>query len=397
IKLTEGAEPDSRWLFSYDLVKMEDADKEIANKSPSGMTFKGGIYKLRPTDVRISLNPDAPYVVDNLEGKPVLRAGGAVIADVEFGPIPPHYGKFTADGTPYPAVARIATDSLFVTLFRFCQFWGQNEECKFCDINENARQLKKTKSSTFAGPVKNVEHVAEVLDYLFHVPLPPEWRPRFYTLSGGAILNTLHGLKEDDFYMSYVEAVKERIGNRWPLKLQTGPKDKATFKRYKAAGVDVHDANMEVWDKRLFEWICPGKAKKVGWEEWVKKTVDSVDVFGEGNVTPNLVCGVEMAEPYGFKDVDEAVKSTSEGLEFYMSHGVMPRMNHWCREGGSALAGSKTPPLDFYLKIHRARFEIWSKYRLPAVQRVQVGPGRGGVGFSRYSQSSVEDMGPVYP
>ncbi|MDP2954721.1 MAG: hypothetical protein Q8O76_15565, partial [Chloroflexota bacterium] len=127
LKLTEGSEPDSRWLFSYDLVKMEDTDKEVTGHAPSGMTFKGGLYKLRPTDVRISLSTDTPYVVDAVEGKAVLRAGGAVIADVEFGSPPPHYGKFTADGTPYPAVvAWVGPHSLFVTLFRFCQFWGKS-------------------------------------------------------------------------------------------------------------------------------------------------------------------------------------------------------------------------------------------------------------------------------
>ena len=73
-------------------------------------------------------------------------------------------------------------------------------------------------------------------------------------------------------------------------------------------------SNFEVWGKELFKAVCPGKNKLVGWDEWVKRVVKSVDVFGEGNVNPNFVAGVEMAKPFGFTDVDAAVKSTSEGL-----------------------------------------------------------------------------------
>jgi hypothetical protein len=46
--------------------------------------------------------------------------------------------------------------------------------------------------------------------------------------------------------------------------------------------------------------------------------VDAVDVFGETNVRPNFVSGVEMAKPHGFATVQEAVQSTSDGFDFMM-------------------------------------------------------------------------------
>lgn len=113
-----------------------------------------------------------------------------------------------------------------------------------------------------------------------------------------------------------------------------------------------------------------------------------MDVFGEGNVCPNLVAGVEMSQPHGFKDVDEAVKSTGEGLEFLMSHGVVPRLNHWCVEPGSSLGGSDPAPLDYYIRIMQAYRETWQKYNLP--------PGRGmgpvGIGRSFVSHGSYMDI-----
>jgi hypothetical protein len=105
--------------------------------------------------------------------------------------------------------------------------------------------------------------------------------------------------------------------------------------------------------------------------------LDEVDVFGEGNVTPCFVEGVEMCQPWGFKTVDEAVKSTAEGWDFLMSHGVIPRPNLWVVSSKSALKGNTPPPLEFYVRMDLAWYELWHKYTLPPVRRFNLmGPGR---------------------
>ena len=159
--------------------------------------------------------------------------------------------------------------------------------------------------------------------------------------------------------------------------LQTGPKDKKVYKRYKAAGVTAIHAQLEVWDKDLFKVICPGKARMIGWDAWVKKILDAVDVFGEGNVTPGLVAGVEMCQPYGFKDVDQAIKSTAEGFEFLMSHGVSVRYNCWNISPWSALASNQPPPLEYFVRLDKAWCESLNTFNLPPPTGFgQMGPGR---------------------
>ena len=99
----------------------------------------------------------------------------------------------------------------------------------------------------------------------------------------------------------------------------------------KAAGVDNIHFNMEVWERRLFEWINPGKAERIGWDHWVRWMCDAVEVFGTG-VQPSFVSGVEMARPHGFQSVAEAVKSSNAGFEYLMSRGILPRPQQWRRE-----------------------------------------------------------------
>jgi len=118
--------------------------------------------------------------------------------------------------------------------------------------------------------------------------------------------------------------------------------------------------------------------------------VDSVDIFGEGNVCPNLVPGVEMAQPYGFKDIASALKSTTEGLEYLMSRGVVVRLNQWNISPLSALAGNPAIPLEYFIRLDQAWCEIWTKYNLPLPRSLgQIGPGA-----ANWFNSAMLDMDP---
>ncbi len=383
LEATSGSLVKSYRLFSYDLVSMQDMSRQEHRKVPEWFTICRGPYQLRPVAIQTTLSPDSPYVVDVIDGKLWLRADGRPVAEVSY-PRPCNYASKTfEDGTAYRDV--IAYGS-FVTAFRSCQLWGIKQECKFCDINENARQMKAAKSYTVTAPVKEVAKVAEVAREIesdawaqagHSVTLP-------FIITGGTITDRLNGKTEEEFYLEYVEALKWG-GSRRKITLQTAAKEKETLKRYRACGVDVYQPNIEVWDKALFEWICPGKAQRVGYDNWIRRTVDSVDVFGEANVSPNLVCGVEMARPYGFKTMKEAVDSTTEGMEFLMSHGVCPRFNHWRREPRAYLAreyDQPAIPLEFYIQLARNRYELWKKYSLPLPDQLGAHPEKRVMGVS---------------
>ena len=112
--------------------------------------------------------------------------------------------------------------------------------------------------------------------------------------------------------------------------------------------------------------------------------------MGEGNVTPNMVSGVEMAQPWGFDRVDDAVKSAQEGFEYLMSHGVIPHLDTWCIEPGSPLEGHPPVPLDFFIRADIAWYETWRKYNLPPF--AGYGP-MGGPGIAVYGNTASVDMG----
>lgn len=375
-------------LFTFDRVSHEEVPSKAFVRIPDQIRFTGGIYGLRgivkTSEVRI--NPNSNYVIDIIdeELKLCVKERGQHIPIAEVlnpHPVPKYMSKRFEDGTSYAAVVDAQPGKSFsrIVPFRMCQFWGYKEECKFCDINNAARaQTKMGRRPKGRSWVEKVDQVVEACQEIYlREKWSPSLRPRSIMITGGTILRKLDGLSEDDFYLRYVEAIKEAIGSRWPICLQTSPKPRKTAERYKEAGVDAHETNLEVWDERLFNIICPGKAKYFGREKWIKLMLDEVDVFGEGNVSPCFVAGVEMCQPWGFKTVDEAVKSTAEGYEFLMAHGVIPRPSLWVISAGSALKDNISPPLEYYVRSYWIWYELWKQYGLPPVRRFNLmGPGR---------------------
>ena len=106
---------------------------------------------------------------------------------------------------------------------------------------------------------------------------------------------------------------------------------------------------------------------------------------------PNFVAGIEMSKPYGFATVDEAIRSTSEGLEFFMSQGVTPRFTTWCPEPLSDLGSQDPAPFDYHLRLLQVYRDTLLKHHLAP----PPGYGSPGAGNAVFSVSSFMDALPA--
>lgn len=357
-------------------------------RAPESLTIRSGLYGLRPTQVHVRLSPNSPYLVDKVDGKLTLRADGAPLAEVAYPPVPKYRSKSFEDGTSYADVVFMYFGHQLhvasVTCLRQCQYFQKGLACKFCDFGNVARQMKDMGITSVL--TKKVDQVAQVMETIFREETGPT-TPISYCLTGGTITDDVSGLDDTAFYLQYLTAIKERIGNRWPGILMIEAKPKEDIRRFAETGPVSFMANLEVWDKHLFAEICPGKEERVGWAEWNRRLLDAVDVLGQGNVLSNLVAGVEMAQSDGFTDVPSAVKSTSEGIDYLMSHGVLPTLCNWIAEPGSALGKQDgLVPLEYFIRVDQAWYETWKKYWLPppSVVAGPIGPGRSTYGVSAF-------------
>jgi len=375
------------FIFSFDMVPISGLAQEENVKAPEEVRLAGGPYNFLPVVVSVRLNPKSPYRVERKENSLVLKMAGDAITGVELQKTPEYYGGTLSNGRPVAEIAPTIEWGylLYLTVFRLCQYPAAGQGCLYCDINENYRQQKN--AGRPYTPVKSVEEVMEALERVAAV----DGDSKAYTVTGGSITGTLEGKSEIDFYIRYPEAIERRWPGRWISKaaVQALPKD--DVKRLKDAGVQIYHPNFEIWDARLFEAYCPGKARRVGRDEWIRRILDAVDVFGAENVIPNFVAGVEMASPIGFDTIDAAIASTTEGLEFFMSRGVSPRFTTWCPEPLSELGKDlsfRQTPLEYYIRLLRVYRDTRAKYKHPAPR----GYGEPGLGRAVFSVSSFMDI-----
>jgi hypothetical protein len=368
-------QPKSYFIFSFDMVPQKMLDETEKWHAPEEVALSGGPYDLRRTVVSTRLNPASPYRVAPHDGALWLHVDDQPIAEVALRDLPPYYREKLPDGRP---IAEIAPNIewgylLYLTVFRVCQYFGAKEECQFCDINNNYRQQIQE-----GRPYTGVKAVDDVLAAL-EVVAATDDTSRAYTLTGGSVTSTLHGKNEVEFYSQYVEAIESHFPGRWISKVVTQAWPVADVKRLKAAGAQIYHPNYEVWDPNLFAVICPGKTRYIGRDAWIKRIVDAGEVFSPSHVIPNFVAGVEMARPYGYIEVEDAIRSTAEGLAYFMSKGITPRFTTWCPEPMTPL-GDANPdgaPLEYHLRLLEIYRDTLQEFRLaPPPGYGDPGPGR---------------------
>lgn len=384
--------PKSYFIFSFDHRTLPELGEAALRRPPEEVVLTGGPYDLRRTVVSVRVNPASPYVVKPTEdGKLMLHLDGRPIADVGLPPMPDYYRHTLDNGKSVMEVAPTIQWGylVYLTVFRVCQYFGAKEECQYCDINHNWRQHKAA-----GRPYTGVKPVDEVLEALAIIDKYDTAKTSHaYTLTGGSITSKVDGLAEADFYGRYAQAIEERFPGRWIGKVVAQALPREDVQRFYDYGIRIYHPNFEVWDKRLFELHCPGKERYVGRAEWHRRILESAEVFGPRNVIPNFVAGIEMAEPFGFRTVDEAIESTTEGLQYFMSRGILPRFTTWCPEPTTPL-GKTNPegaPLEYHIRLLEA-------YRATMdANGLSTPPGYGppGAGNAVFSVSSFMDTLPA--
>ncbi|MBI4458861.1 MAG: radical SAM protein [Acidobacteria bacterium] len=376
----------SYFIFSFDRTPIREMAQQENLRAPEEIALMGGPHGLRRTIVSVRLNPASPYRLEQSGEGFVLSLEGETVCQVEFPPEPQHYRRTLRNGK---AVSEIAPSIewgylIYLTVFRRCQYVGADQECRFCDINANFDQQRAA-----GNPYTTVKSVEEILEAL-QIIAESDNRSQAYTLTGGSVTSTLRGKGEADFYAEYARAIEKRFPERWIGKAVVQALPKEELWKFREAGIRIYHPNYEVWDERLFALLCPGKSQYIGRRNWIDRILAAADVFGPSCVIPNFVAGVEMSQPHGFASVEEAIGSTTEGLEFFMSQGITPRFTTWCPEPLSNLGSQEPVPLEYHLRLLQVYRDTAAKYRLNA----PPGYGPSGTGQAVFSVSAFMDVLP---
>lgn len=350
------------------LDRVQDPYYSFGAVEPFGIDFVGRTEKrampgpilLRDSSnvyINYGENYSDPYDVDWDEDAGVffLKEGDRIIETVDFVPRPAFFGKKTSRGTPMEALADVRAQLLILTAFQRCRFWEKGDQCAFCAFFTSGHTM---------GEV-DCQDIYEMI----HEAIKEPGRFSEIHVSGGTDFTGEPPFElEAERYIRVLQAIGRNFKGRFSSQLMCPAYPKHLLKRiYEQTEITSYCPNIEVADETLFRKLCPGKEKWVGYREWIRRTVDAVEIFGKGNVYTQVVTGAELAEPDGFRSMDEALESNLKLCEFFAKNGVNFMSMVWRPHKAARLGFQPMPPLEYYVRVTKGLYEIRKEYGLVSV------------------------------
>ena len=326
---------------------------EKTDLTPFSLLMRDGTSILTG-DVRVQ-GAREPLIVDVVDDKIMICDEGKPLEEVFYWEKPDFYNKTTSSGKPMWHIAWARPQRIDINPNQFCQFWQTpGHGCKYCAI---AATYRKNDKPQFVNPDDIEETVQEALK-----------QPGRYTsifLTGGTILDGKELLDDEvNLYIDILKRIGKNFGGkRFPSQLIGTAFNKNQLQRlHDETGLMSYTADIEVLNDELFQWICPGKAARIGYQEWKERLFQAVDIFGRGYVNTGLVAGVELAKPNGFASEEEALERVLEEAEDFAKNGVSPVGCVWTVAPGSVFFRQKTPSLEYYVRLSKGFDELRRKY-----------------------------------
>ena len=330
-----------------------------ADYVPDGLLMRDGSYLVISNFDYEKKEPERdPYLIDVVDDQIVIVDQDEVVDWIQgYWEKPDFYNQKASNGEPLNTYVACRPQRLEITINSYCHFWDTpGEGCKYCPMSPNYKLSGKTEERY------DLKYYQEA----FAEAVKQKGRNTIVILTGGSILSGEEVLDDElQVYMDVLKMIGEFFepGQRFPSQLiATAFHERQLERLYEETGLMIYTPDIEVLNKEKFEWICPGKARHVGYEEWKRRIFKAVDIFGKGNVTTGVVLGVEQATPNGFPTEDEAFRAITEEAEHIISHGVALAANIWRATPRSAFQNQNTPSLDYYIRTLREFDRLQRKY-----------------------------------
>lgn len=250
---------------------------------------------------------NSPYTIRK-DGAAYAITDGKGSVPVSLVPMPEFYNRKTSTGIPFSKIASVHGSVTSITPSPRCDFFNANVECKYCAGNLDVKGRDKT--------VYSVEEVVETVEAVIK-----EGISGIIYLSTGFADGPDGGIA---FLKPYLQAIKRRF--RCLVAVETlPPKENRWIDETYALGADSVLYNLEIFDKELFEFICPGRAASIGRKRYMDALTYAAKVFPNGTVASHLIVGLE---PPG---------STNMGIDFLTGIGVVPILPIYRPQTGKAM------------------------------------------------------------
>lgn len=276
---------------------------------------------------------NSPYLIKK-RGSGYAITDGKAEAEVSLIERPAFYNKKTSTGIPLSNIGVVHGSYTVITPSPRCDFFNRSIECKYCAGNFDIKGKDNT--------VFSVEEVLETVEAVLKEKV-------------SEIIYFSIGFSETDdggieFLKPYIKAVKKQFNCLVAVEALP-PKENRWIEETYALGADSVLYNLEIFDKELFELICPGRAQLIGQKRYMESLTHAAKIFPNGTVASHLIVGLE---PPG---------STCLGIDFLTGIGVVPILPIYRPSKGRAL---RIEPLntEIIIPVYKHLYKALKKNRI---------------------------------
>ncbi len=294
------------------------------------LELKNGIKVRAPYLDKISRR--SPYMLD-YESKEIVvdeqRVPVKLTGDFQINE------KKTSNNILMSRIANLYGKYLAITPTPSCGFFGERLACAFCPAVEDEQKQ---------GSPVSVEDVLETIREIYKTE-----KPSIILLSIGDMGTEDGGI---EFAEQYIKAIHKYFNVMIMLEVSP-PKYPEWIDTAYGAGADAICFNIDIFDQRLFNELCPGKAKDNGRERYFNALKYATGIYPQGTVLTHLILGIEPVE------------STIAGIQYLTSIGVVPILSVFRPVNKSMMEYFVNLSIEEILPVYTSLYCSMRKNRIP--------------------------------
>jgi len=284
------------------------------------------------------------YDICRRDGRYVLRYDKEDVTAVQLSPRPDWYEANTSTGKPMTRIGTLQGTYLGIYQAKVCEYWTakpQKVNCKFCSVGLNL--------GVDDADEKSVNEVMEVVR-------------RARDESGITYVDFNTGHYDGDTYLDILEPYLVRIKKELGLLVgfQTPPhRDLKRYDRLREMGLNRVSFCFEIFDREIFEDICPGKHAEYTLDYYLEAVRYCAQLGKKGPAGEPWVTNGEIIAGL------EPPASTIKAIDWITSVGAVPTVCVFRPLVGTDMADASPPRTEDMVPVFRRLYEACMEKGLP--------------------------------
>jgi len=328
------------------LVEEDGGRKVLRTRAGLGsgleLILPGNLWTNAPVTERFAA--DSPYTLHRENGRYLLRWNGDDVTAVTLSPRPGWYDRQTSTAKPMTRIGTLQGTYLGIYQAKVCEYWTVKPEkvnCKFCSVGLNL--------GIDDADDKSIDEVMEVVRAAREE-------------SGITYVDFNTGHYEGDTYLDILEPFIVRIKRELGLLVgvQTPPhRDLRRYDHLRAIGVNRVSFCFEIFDRQLFEEVCPGKHAEYGLDHYLEAVRYCATLSRKGPKDEPWVANGEIIAGL------EPPESSIRAIDWITSVGAIPTVCVFRPLVGTDLQDAEPPKTEEMIPVFRRLYEACMERKLP--------------------------------